>query len=218
MGESSCLEAERRLLVRHRRGAALHGACGRVAADSGCRPPGCRLEPFQVTAGGRKARSWKKRRGGRPLGPALRAAPSETPRALEENAGRANEKGPPVASLYRGTAKNTGNAHPAIHPPSGTQAGHTYPLINKARCRRAWFAWCCLFGAACLSLPTSCVLVPVCSDLAVASWLPGKAVDVNRDAMNELSCNLRRRSNRGMSHRAYRATSCMARCHERTLS
>ncbi len=174
-------------LLRHRRGAALRDACGRVAADSGCRPPGCRLEPFQVTAGGRKARSWKERRGGRPLGPALRAAPNKTPRALEENAGRANEKGPPAASLYRGTAKNVGDAHPAIQPSSGPVAGHTYPLINKARCRRAWLVCCllvcCLLLAAslfvaccwlvCMLLAYCCLLVaclPVaCCGLA-AAW------------------------------------------------
>lgn len=86
-------------LVRTGRHAALRVACGRYAAGSGCRPPGCRLKPLLVTADGRQARSCRQRRGGRPLGPASRAAPNETPRALEENAGRANKKGPPVASL-----------------------------------------------------------------------------------------------------------------------
>ncbi|PJM67367.1 hypothetical protein CV751_25395 [Achromobacter ruhlandii] len=41
-----------------------------------------------------------------------------------------------------------GDAHPAIQPSSGALAGRTYPLINKARCRRAWLV-CCLFVACC---------------------------------------------------------------------
>ncbi len=86
------------------------------------------------------------------------------------------------ARLWRaclgGTAKSMRDAHPAIHPPSGGVAGHTYPLINKARCWRAWFACCCLFGATCLLLlaccclfGATCLLLRACCCVLVVAWM-----------------------------------------------
>ncbi|AUZ18054.1 hypothetical protein AL504_31480 [Achromobacter xylosoxidans] len=80
-------------------------------------------------------------------------------------------------------------------------------------------AACLLLRACCCVLVVACLLLRGCCCLLVVRFLrPGKAVDVNRDAMNELSRNPCRRSNPGMSHRAYRAAACRACSHERTLS
>lgn len=196
MGESRGLEAERRL-------------CCAIGAVPRCvmRAAGLRRIPAVAHRAAASSHSRSPRAGERPG----HGRNGEAAGRWAPPCGRRQAKRPALSKRTRGAQMKKARLWRAclgeLQRTRGTRirrfirlpavAGHTYPLINKARCRRAWFA-CCLFVAYC------CLLVCLSLDclLLVAGLLrPGKSVGVNRDAMNELWRNTCRPSNPGMSHR-----------------
>lgn len=169
MGESRGLEAERRL-------------CCAIGAVPRCvmRAAGLRRIPAVAHRAAASSHSRSPRAGERPG----HGRNGEAAGRWAPPCGRRQAKRPALSKRTRGAQMKKARLWRAclgeLQRTRGTRirrfirlpavAGHTYPLINKARCRRAWFA-CCLFVAYCcllVCLSLDCLLLVACCGLAAA--------------------------------------------------